>query len=53
LKKSAKGQTLIGELLHYFPPHVVLGVPKVYTRIAKQNNVPKLIYWNTMVAGGF
>ena len=52
-EKSAKGRILIGELLHYLPPLVVLCALIVYSRIAKQKNMPKLIYWITMVAGGF
>ncbi len=31
----------------------VLGALIVYSRFAKRKNVPKYIYWMTMVAGGF
>jgi hypothetical protein len=43
----------LSDLLHYLAPLAVLGALIVYSRFAKRKNVPKYIYWMTMVAGGF
>ena len=43
----------MGDLLHYLAPLAVLAALLVYSQIAKQNNVPKPIYYATLIAGGF
>ena len=43
----------LSNLLHYLAPLAVLGALIVYSRFAKRKNLPKDIYWMTMIAGGF
>ena len=58
-RKLCQGQLKLNErhtlsdLLHYLAPLVVLGAIIWYSRMAKQKNVPKVIYWMTMIAAGF
>jgi len=37
----------------YLAPFAVLAFLVLYTRLAKRRNIPKPVYWTTMVAGGF
>ena len=38
---------------NFLPPLVILGFLLAYTKVAKRMKIPKVVYWITMVAGGF
>jgi len=44
---------MASDLLHYLAPLVLLAAIIAYSRMAKRRNVPKVIYWTTMIAAGF
>ena len=43
----------LGDLLHYIAPLAILGALVFYGRVARHRNVPKPVYWITLIAGGF
>ena len=40
-------------IMHYIAPLALLGALLVYSKVAQTKNVPKPVYWITLVAGGF
>ena len=44
---------IIDIIMHYMAPLALLGALLVYSKVAQTKNVPKPVYWITLVAGGF
>lgn len=44
---------MMGDISHLIAPLGVLAALVVYSRVARRIEVPKPVYWITMVAGGF
>ena len=44
---------IIDIIVHYMAPLALLGALLVYSKVAQTKNVPKPVYWITLVAGGF
>ena len=44
---------IIDIIMHYMAPLVLFGALLVYSKVAQTKNVPKPVYWITLVAGGF
>ena len=44
---------IIDIIMHYIAPLALLGALLVYSKVAQTKNVPKPVYWITLVAGGF
>ena len=44
---------IIDIIVHYMAPLGLLGALLVYSKLAQTKNVPKPVYWITLVAGGF
>lgn len=40
-------------ILHYILPFAVLAALIAYSKLAKRKNVPNLVYYTTLIAGGF
>ena len=47
------GTWIIDIIMHYMAPLALLGALLVYSKVAQNKNVPKPVYWITLVAGGF
>ena len=43
----------MNDIWTYIAPVAILAVLILYTRAAKRMNIPKPVYWITMIAGGF
>ena len=41
------------DIWKYIAPFAILAFLVLYSRVAKRMNIPKPVYWITMVAGGF
>ena len=44
---------IIDIIMHYMAPLALLGALFVYSKVAQTKNVPKPVYWITLIAGGF
>ena len=51
--RSSWGTWIIDIIMHYVAPLALLGALILYSKVAQTKNVPKPIYWITLVAGGF
>ncbi len=43
----------MNDIWTYIAPVAILAFLILYTRAAKRMNIPKPVYWITMIAGGF
>jgi hypothetical protein len=43
----------MNDIWTYIAPVAILAFLILYTKTAKHKNIPKPIYWITMIAGGF
>ena len=43
----------MNDIWRYIAPVAILPFLIFYTRVAKRMNIPKPVYWMTMIAGGF
>ena len=50
---SSRRAWIIDIIMHYIAPLALLGALLVYSKVAQTKNVPKPVYWITLVAGGF
>ena len=51
--QSSWRMRIIDIIMHYMAPLALLGALLVYSKVAQTKNVPKPVYWITLVAGGF
>ena len=47
------GHRFMDAILHYILPFAVLAALIAYSQLAKRKNVPNLVYYTTLIAGGF
>ena len=40
-------------IMHYIAPLAILGALLAYSKAAQTKNVPKPVYWITLITGGF